>query len=143
MSADQPHVPELPERDTDLKCRVQVTLETPEGEVVVDLSVEDRLVDAMSQEALPGLLSRVDHQIENRTLPELRRRLADWVEPRRCPSPSTSFEQEYARRCDHNGEVVASMEWVNPVAPTDAELQWMERLARVFVAREANDQPLR
>lgn len=125
------------QRDTDLTCRVQMTLETPDGESLVDLSLDEMLPDAMSEKSLPGLAGRVDDFLENVALSKLRRRVIAWVEEN---VPHTGdFESEFARRCDHNDDMIDALEYLSPHVESDEEREWRDREVDVFMARSDND----
>lgn len=124
-------------RDTDLTCRLRLTLETSAGDTVVEVAAEDLFPDGLNPDSLARLSRRVGSFIEDRALIELRRGVRRWAEEQ-IPPRCDTFENEFCRRVDANDDVIDALEWIGPVTMTDAESEWLHRMANIILARQHN-----
>ena len=125
-------------RPTDLTCRVTVVLESPGGETMAEVRLEDWLPDALGADQAVRLPDRVDRMMVERVLPLIRRDLRGWVE-REVPPKPESFDQEFVRRVDHHEAIRKAREWLDPDPGTDADHEWLDRIATILTSEQHNE----
>ena len=118
------------------RCRIRLVMEMDEGEVVIDM--EEVLEGSAEGAGVLRLRNRILDRLENRLLPRFRKQLWDWAESR-LPREEGTFEEEFARRCDRNDDVIESLEWLSPHIPSDEERDWQDRMVEILIARQENE----
>jgi len=125
------------ENSPNKRCRIRLVMEMDEGgEVAIDM--EETLEGSTEGAGVLRLRNRIIDTLENRLNSRFRKQLWDWTESR-LPREEGSFEEEFARRCDRNDDVIESLEWLSPHIPSDAERDWQDRMVDIFMARCENE----
>jgi hypothetical protein len=124
-------------RDTDLICRVTVTLEGPDGRAVVETTHQEWLPEAAAADQVVRLPVRVERLFKQRIMPDLLRELRRRVE-REVPAHPGSFDEEWVRRVDQTDEVMACLDRLDPRTWSDADDHWVEQVANLVVAEQHN-----
>lgn len=118
------------------RCRIRLVMAMDEGEVVIDL--EETLEGPAEGAEVLRLRNRILDRLENWLMARFKKQLWDWAESR-LPREEGTFEEEFARRCDRNDEVIESLEWLSPHIPTDEERDWQDRMVEILMARQVNE----
>ena len=125
------------ENSPNKRCRIRLVMEMDEGgEVAIDM--EETLEGSTEGAGVLRLRNRIIDTLENRLNSRFRKQLWDWTESR-LPREEGTFEEEFARRCDRNDDVIESLEWLSPHIPSDAERDWQDRMVDIFMARCENE----
>lgn len=125
------------ENSLNKRCRIRLVMEMDEGgEVVIDM--EEVLEGAAEGAGVLRLRNRIVDRLENRLMPRFRKQLWDWAESR-LPREEGTFEEELARRCDRNDDVIESLEWLSPHIPSDEERDWQDRMVEILMSRQVNE----
>ncbi|MCB1078637.1 MAG: hypothetical protein KDM63_01670 [Verrucomicrobiae bacterium] len=121
-----------------LRCLLRLTLDAGDGsEAEVELDIEEWLRGPFDHDAKRHLPSRVTDVLERQLLPAFRRALWQWLD-KQSAAPA-SFEEEFARRCDRNHEVMDALEWIAPHLESDEEREWKSRMVDIFMAQCENE----
>jgi len=125
------------ENSLNKRCRIRLVMEMVEGgEVAIEL--DETLEGATEGADVLRLRNRIIDRLESRLMPRFTKQLGDWTESR-LPREEGTFEEEFARRCDRNDEVIESLEWLSPHIPSDEERDWQDRMVEIFMARCENE----
>jgi len=125
------------ENSLNKRCRIRLMMETEKGgEVVIDL--EETLEGSTEGAGVLRLRNRIIDKLENRLISRFRKQLWDWTESR-LPREEGTFEEEFARRCDCNDDVIESLEWLSPHIPSDEERDWQDRMVEILMSRQMNE----
>jgi hypothetical protein len=125
------------ENSLNKRCRIRLLMEMDEGgEVAIDL--EETLEGSAEGAGVLRLRNRILDRLENRLLPRFRKQLWGWTESR-LPREEGTFEEELARRCDRNDDVIESLEWLSPHIPSDEERDWQDRMVEILMSRQVNE----
>lgn len=120
-----------------LQCRIRLTVEDEAGEEVA-IDLEETLDGSPDRADALRLRNRIIDALENRLVPRFRKNIWDWAESR-LPAQSETFEDEFARRCDRNDDVIDALECLSPHIPSDEERDWQDRMVEVLMARQENE----
>jgi|GEM_PF-6290717 len=127
----------MDENSLNKRCRIRLVMEMGEGgEVAIDL--EETLEGSTEGTGVLRLRNRIIDRVENWLMPRFTKQLGDWAESR-LPREEGTFEEEFARRCDRNDDVIESLEWLNPHIPSDEERDWQDRMVEILMSRQANE----
>jgi hypothetical protein len=119
------------------RCRIRLVMEMDEGgEVAIDL--DETLEGATEGADVLRLRNRIFDRLENRLMARFKKQLWDWTESR-LPREEGTFEEEFARRCDRNDDVIESLEWLSPHIPSDEERDWQDCMVEILMSRQANE----
>jgi len=120
------------------RCRLKLSLESDAGDdVIVDLEFQECLRGPFDGKELLRLPNRIANLLENGLIPKFQREVWDWADGQ-VSEDALDFEDEFARRCDRNDEVVESLEWLSPHVESDEEHEWKGRMVDILIARQGN-----
>lgn len=114
--------------------KLRLSLETGDGTVI---NLEEPLEGTLSGSDASRFWNRGKFILEHQLMPRFLKELRDWVEEQ-LPEEMDDFEDECARRCDRNDQVIGALEWMRPHIDTDEEREWRDRMLDIHMARLAN-----
>lgn len=121
------------------RCRLKLSLESDAGDdVIVDLELQECLRGPFDGKELLRLPNRIANLLEGSLLPKFQRELWDWADGQ-VPAETSNFDDEFARRCDRNDEVIEGLEWLSPHVESDEEHEWKSRMVDILIARQENE----